>query len=169
MQLRTKLLPVILAIGATASGSLAQLEEVVVTAQKREQSIADVPISITAITRDTIEMLGITSAQDIGALTPNLQISDSPGNANGLTINIRGSVTINPALTLEPTAGLYIDGVYVGKNTGGIFDVMDLERVEVLRGPQGTLYGKNTVGGAVNFISRRPGDTFSGDIKVGFG
>lgn len=169
MPLRTKLLPIAIAIGATASSSFAQLEEVIVTAQKREQSISDVPVSITAITRDTIEMLGIASAQDIGALTPNVQISDSPGNANGLTINIRGSVTINPALTLEPTAGLYIDGVYVGKNTGGIFDVMDLERVEVLRGPQGTLYGKNTVGGAVNFVSRRPGDTFSGDIKVGFG
>jgi len=155
--------------GTIALPSFAQLEEVIVTAQKREQSLADVPVSITAITRDTIETLGIANAQDIGALTPNLQISDTPGNSNGLTVNIRGSVTINPALTLEATVGLYVDGVYVGKNTGGIFDVMDLERVEVLRGPQGTLYGKNTLGGAINFVSRRPSEELSGDIKVGAG
>jgi iron complex outermembrane receptor protein len=158
-----------LSVGLTASSSWAQLEEVIVTAQKKEQSLADVPLSITAITRDTIEALGIASAQDIGALTPNLQVSDSPGNAQGLTINMRGSVTINPALTLEPTVGVYLDGVYIGKNTGGIFDVVDLERVEVLRGPQGTLYGKNTLGGAVNFVSRKPSEELGGDVRVGGG
>ncbi len=160
---------VTLSLSLTALPTWAQLEEVIVTAQKKEQSLADVPVSITAITRDTIEALGIASAQDIGALTPNLQISDSPGNANGLTINMRGSVTINPALTLEPTVGVYLDGVYIGKNTGGIFDVVDLERVEVLRGPQGTLYGKNTLGGAVNFVSRKPSEELSGDVRIGGG
>src|SRR5690606_12116712 len=85
------------------------------------------------------------------------------------TIAIRGSTTINPAITWEPTVGLYMDGVFIGKNVGGIFDVAELERIEMLRGPQGTLYGKNTLGGAVNLISRKPSGEFSGKVRGGIG
>ena len=83
-------------------------------------------------------------------------VGKTPSNNTAATIAIRGAVTINPAATWEPTVGLYLDGVYLGKGQGSIFDVVDLERVEVLRGPQGTLYGRNTVGGAVNLISKKP-------------
>ncbi len=82
---------------------------------------------------------------------------------------IRGAVTTNPAPTWEPTVGMYVDGVFIGKVLGGIFDVADLERVEVLRGPQGSLYGKNTVGGAVNLITRKPSGELMGEVKAGVG
>lgn len=138
------------------------LEEVIVTAQRREQSLQDAPIAITAFSAEDIDTRGIRDVQDIGLFVPNVQIAPSPGGSTGATIAIRGSTTINPALTWEPTVGLYLDGVFLGKNLGGIFEVAELERVEVLRGPQGTLYGKNTIGGAVNLVTRKPGDEFGG-------
>ena len=117
------------------------LEEVIVTAQKREQSLQDIPVAITAFSESDIVTRGIRDVKDIGLFVPNVQIAPSPGISTGATVAIRGSTTINPALTWEPTVGLYLDGVFLGKNLGGIFDVAELARVEVLRGPQGTLYG----------------------------
>lgn len=151
-----------LATGAAAVSAQPILEEVIVTAQKREQSLQDAPIAITAFGAEDIETRGIRDVQDIGLFVPNVQIAPSPGGSTGATIAIRGSTTINPAITWEPTVGLYLDGVFLGKNLGGIFEVAELERVEVLRGPQGTLYGKNTVGGAVNLITRQPGEELGG-------
>jgi iron complex outermembrane receptor protein len=153
-----KLLPaaVLLASGLAASNVMAQLEEVIVTAQKREQSLQDTPISVTAFDTAAIDAQGIANIKDLASFVPNLQIVESPGGTSGATISIRGAVTINPAVTWEPTVGMYLDGVFLGKNLGGIFEIAELERVEVLRGPQGTLYGKNTVGGAINLITRLP-------------
>jgi len=153
--------------GAAAQGGA--IEEIVVTAQKREQSLQETPISITAFSTESIEQLGISDVSDITGFVPNLQINESPGGTAGATVAIRGSVTINPAITWEPTVGLYLDGAFLGKNLGGIFDVAELERVEVLRGPQGTLYGKNTVGGAINLITRKPSGEFGGKVRVGVG
>lgn len=132
------------------------LEEVVVTAQKRVSTLQDTPIALTAVTESSIQDLDIKNVVDLAGISPNVLFVETPSNNTAATIAIRGAVTINPAATWEPTVGLYLDGVYLGKGQGSIFDVVDLERVEVLRGPQGTLYGRNTVGGAVNLISKKP-------------
>ncbi len=155
--------------GAIYAQGAGALEEIVVTAQKREQSLQDTPIAIAAFDGNAIEQRGITDINDIGVMVPNVKMTPSPSNSTATTIAIRGSVTINPAISWEPTVGIYMDGVFIGKNLGGIFDVAELERVEVLRGPQGTLYGKNTVGGAVNLITRRPTGEFGGRVTVGLG
>ncbi len=166
-----KLLPaaVLLASGLAASNVMAQLEEVIVTAQKREQSLQDTPISVTAFDTAAIDAQGIANIKDLASFVPNLQIVESPGGTSGATISIRGAVTINPAVTWEPTVGMYLDGVFLGKNLGGIFEIAELERVEVLRGPQGTLYGKNTVGGAINLITRLPAEDFGGRVDLSVG
>lgn len=151
------------------STAYAQLDEIVVTAQKREQSIQDVPVALTAVESDYIESRNITNIQSLSSLAPNLKIENTPGNTTAAQISIRGGVTINPALTWEPTVGIYLNGSYIGKTQGSIFDVADIERLEVLRGPQGTLYGRNTLAGAVNIISAKPTEEFNGKLKVGIG
>ena len=136
--------------------SVGMLEEIVVTAQKKEESLQDVPIAITALTETVIDDLDIANVVDLAGIAPNVHIINTPSNNTSATIAIRGGVTINPAITWEPTVGMYLDGVYLGKGQGSIFDTVDLERVEILRGPQGTLYGRNTLGGAINLISKKP-------------
>ena len=150
-----------------SSGTSGGIEEVVVTASKREQSLQDAPIAITALTESTIEDLNIASLTDVQSMAPNVHILRAPGNNTGTTITIRGNGTMNPAITWENAVALYVDGVYVGKTQGSLFDMVDLERVELLRGPQGTLYGRNALAGAVNFISKKPsgsGGEFLGTI-----
>lgn len=144
------------------------IEEVVVTAQKKEESLQKTPIALTAISESTINDLDIKNGIDLNGIAPNVFLMQMPANNTGMTAAIRGGVTINPAITWEPTVGIYLDGVYLGKNQGAIFDVVDLERVEVLRGPQGTLYGRNTLAGAINFISKRPsGEGASAKVTLG--
>lgn len=154
-----------------AHGAMAEavLEEVIVTAQKRQQSLQDAPIAITAFGEADIDARGIRDVHDLALFAPNVQIAPAPGGSTGATIAIRGATTINPAITWEPTVGLYLDGVFLGKNLGGIFDIAELQRVEILRGPQGTLYGKNTLGGAVNLITREPGEEFSARLEASAG
>ncbi|MCH9691356.1 MAG: TonB-dependent receptor [Gammaproteobacteria bacterium] len=146
-----------------------RLEEVVVTAQKREQNLQDAPIAITAFDSTAIDNYGIKNISDIGAFAPNVLIANSPGGTAGATISVRGSVTINPAITWEPTVGIYLDNVFLGKNIGAIFDIAELDRVEILRGPQGSLYGKNTVGGAINLITRKPAEEAGGKARATMG
>lgn len=162
-------LAVLLASGLATNNVTAALEEVLVTAQKREQSLQDTPIAITAFDKTAIDARGISDIQDLARFAPNVQIVESPAGSSGVTIAIRGASTINPAVTWEPVVGLYLDGVFLGKNLGGIFDIAELERVEVLRGPQGTLYGKNTVGGAINMITRLPSEEFGGQLDLSVG
>lgn len=135
---------------------------IIVTAQKREENIQEVPIAISAIGKDYLESRDITSIDSLGALAPNVKFERAPSNKTISQIAIRGSVTINPAVTWEPAVGLYLDGVYIAKAQGSIFDIADLERVEILRGPQGTLYGRNSLAGAVNLVTRKP----SGELRV---
>lgn len=147
----------------------AGLQEVVVTAQKREQNLQNVPIAISALAPDFIETRQITSITSLSALAPNLKIDPVGANQTTSTIAIRGNVQGNPQLFFEPSVGLYLDGVYIGKAQGTIFDVADIERIEVLRGPQGTLYGRNTVGGAVNLIARKPSGEWGGRFQASYG
>jgi iron complex outermembrane receptor protein len=160
-------LPLVFALNVNAQ-SAGVLEEVVVTAQKKEENLQDTPIAITAITESTIEDLDIANVVDLAGMAPNVHIINTPSNNTAATIAMRGGVTINPAITWEPTVGMYLDGVYLGKGQGSIFDVVDLERVEILRGPQGTLYGRNTLGGAINLISKKPsGAGTSSKLTIG--
>ena len=126
------------------------------TAQRREESLQDTPISITAFTPDKIADLGIHNVTDIGEYSPNVSITKQPGSNVSLAIYIRGVGSAESSVVNDPKVGVYVDGVYVSKAIGGVFDVVDLERVEVLRGPQGTLFGRNTTGGAVNITTRKP-------------
>ncbi|NRB38209.1 MAG: TonB-dependent receptor plug domain-containing protein, partial [Pseudomonadales bacterium] len=153
----------------SSSENSLSLEEVVVTAQKREQNMQDVPVAITAFNADAIRDRKIDDITDIGSTTPNVQIAPSPGGSTGATVAIRGAASINPAATWEPSVGIYMDGVFIAKNVGGIFDVAELSAIEILRGPQGTLYGKNTTGGAINLVTRKPAEEFGGRMKVGAG
>lgn len=145
------------------------LEEVFVTAQKRSEDLQEVPIALTALTAAQLESRGIANVYDLASLAPNLQISRATANTTGAQIAIRGSVQINPALTWEPTVGMYLDGVYIGKTQGSVFDVVDLERIEVMRGPQGTLYGRNTLAGAINFITPKPSGELAGKAELRLG
>jgi len=155
--------------GIQALAQTAGLEEMVVTAQKREQSLQEAPIAISAFSSEALEQQGIEDIQELSGLVPNVMFNASPSSTTGATVAIRGSVTTNPAITWEPTVGMYVDGVFIGKVLGGIFDVADLERIEVLRGPQGSLYGKNTVGGAVNLVTRKPSGEFGGELLGSYG
>ncbi len=145
------------------------LQVVEVTAQKRKEKLQDVPIAATAISARDMEMRGVNNLLDLAAIAPNLSISKTPGDSTASQISIRGSVTNNPGLYWEPTVGMYVDGVYSGKSQGSVMELLDLERIEVLRGPQGTLYGRNTLAGAVNFITRKPSGELGGSILLDVG
>ena len=101
-------------------------------------------------------------------MSPNVHIIRAPSNNTSTTLAIRGNGTMNPAITWENAVAVYVDGVYIGKTQGSLFDMVDLERVELLRGPQGTLYGRNALAGAINFISKKPsGSGASVDFTLG--
>jgi iron complex outermembrane receptor protein len=143
---------------------------IVVTAQKKSQNLQDVPISISAFDSEALEAARIEGIEDIGTLTPGLYITPNPADNNGVRLNIRGVGTFDPQVGQDSRVAIYIDGVYVGKSQGLAFDSPDLERIEVVKGPQGTLYGRNAVAGAVNLISKRPeGGDFTGEVKGSYG
>jgi len=146
-----------------------EIEEITVTAQKREENIQETPISVTALTGETLQAKGITNVVDLGTTVPNLRITDNPGTSSTTTISIRGLVQANPDIAFSPKVGLYMDGAYIAQQKGSNFDLEDIERVEVLRGPQGTLYGRNTIGGAVNFITKKPTEERSISLKTEVG
>ncbi len=131
------------------------LEEITVTAQKREQSLQDVGIAITAMTGDQMDALGFTSAQQVTAMAPGVQTVQPNGEAN-YSIGIRGVTNSDFTTNVESPVALYVDEVYVSQMSGAGFGLFDMERVEILRGPQGTLFGRNATGGLVHFITRRP-------------
>lgn len=151
--------------GAESAG----IGDIVVTAQKRSENLQDVPIAISAVSSAFIESRGVDSIDNLGTIAPNVKIERAPSSKTISQIAIRGSVTINPAITWEPAVGLYIDGVYIAKAQGSIFDVADLERVEILRGPQGTLYGRNALAGAVNLVTKKPSGEMGGFAELTYG
>ena len=145
------------------------LEEVVVTARRREESLQDTPVSITAFSGAALEARHIERLDGLAAATPNLVIDPSAnfsGSSAAASVFIRGIGQVDFTLTTEPGVGIYLDGVYVATSIGSILDLVDVERVEVLRGPQGTLFGRNTIGGAISVTSKLPDDTFHGKFKV---
>ncbi|MBN1240532.1 MAG: TonB-dependent receptor [Gammaproteobacteria bacterium] len=159
------------AILATDQAAGQQLEEVVVTARFREESLQQTPLAISALTAETLEANGATNVIDVADWAPNVVI-DQLGSGWGPTIaaNIRGLGYADFKPTNEQTVTIYIDDVVLGRPTGALLDLLDLERVEVLRGPQGTLFGKNAIGGVVRLITRKPGEgDQGGNVEVTVG
>jgi iron complex outermembrane receptor protein len=145
------------------------LGDIVVTAQKRSENIQDVPIAISAVGTAYLESRGIDSIEKLGTIAPNVKIDRGASNKTISQIAIRGSVTNNPAITWEPAVGIYIDGVYIAKGQGSFMDLADLERVEILRGPQGTLYGRNALAGALSLVSKKPSGEAGGSAEISYG
>lgn len=147
----------------------ATLEEVVVTAEHKEASVQDTQISISALSAQDIEDLGISNSTDLGYFAPNVTINSYQGGRSGVAVNMRGMAQNETIVTFDPAVGVYIDDVLISKNVGAMLDVVDMERIEILRGPQGTLYGRNTMGGTVNYVTKKPIDEFEAKIGATFG
>ena len=155
---------------AWAQTEAAVLEEILVTARKREESLQETPISVTAFSADALQQANMIDLRDIGKYTPGMSFTSyGMGSSEAGAMFLRGIGQSDHMVTTDPGVGLYIDGVYVGRNQGAALDLLDLERVEVLRGPQGTLFGKNTIGGAVSLVSRKPSMENGGELELTLG
>jgi len=144
--------------------------EIVVTAQFREQRLQDTPIAITAVTGDMLDARSQTSIAELGASAPNVNLSEATGiQGNAISAFVRGIGQEAASFALEPGVGIYIDDIYYGTTFGAVMDLTDLERVEILRGPQGTLAGKNSLGGAIKLFSKRPDGTGGGFVEATYG
>ena len=158
------MLSAVAATGSTSCHVLAQepaLEEVMVTAQKREQSLQDTPIAITAFGTKALEEYSITDLTDLKGYVPSFSIAPFAATKAAPIIFIRGMGNIDVQTTKDGAVGTYLDGVVMSRASGMAADVADLERIEILRGPQGTLYGRNTTAGAINYITAKPTDEFA--------
>ncbi|MCF7518462.1 TonB-dependent receptor [Pseudoalteromonas sp. L21] len=145
-------------------------EKIEVTARKRTESIFESPTAVTSIGENLIDKANMSNLEDIGKYVPNLNITRyGVGNAAHASVFIRGIGLQDHVITTDPGVGVYLDGVYLGRQMGSNLSLPNVDRVEVLRGPQGTLYGRNTLGGAVNIITKQPGDegTITTTAKVG--
>lgn len=142
---------------------------IVVTARRREERLVDVPLSITAISGDALVASGVQDITEIGQEVPNLTLEVSRGTNTTLTAFIRGVGQQDPVAGFEAGVGLYVDDVYLNRPQASVLDIYDVERIEVLRGPQGTLYGRNTIGGAIKYVSRRLADDTSVKVKGTYG
>jgi iron complex outermembrane receptor protein len=158
------------AAAQSATDASGGLEQVTVTAEKRAESLQTTPVAITAYTDATIEKTGVSDIAALADKAPNVTFKFTApvsGASDAATVFIRGIGQSDFALTTDPGVGVYVDGVYASRSVGGVLDVLDLERVEILRGPQGTLFGRNTIGGAVSLITKKPDfDNFSGSVAM---
>ena len=128
---------------------------ITVTARRRAESLIDVPIAISAYSGEQLDNEGAIDLTDIADTTPNVTIEASRGTNSTLTVFIRGVGQQDPVAGFEAGVGLYLDDVYLNRPQAALLDIYDVERIEVLRGPQGTLYGRNTIGGAIKYVTRR--------------
>ena len=161
-----------IAVAGLATTAKATLEEVVVTARKTAESLQDTPISVTALSGDRLEDMGVSRITKLQNVTPNLVFQNTPaysGAGNNAAVYIRGVGQKDFVPTIDPGVGIYVDEVYLGRSAGAVLDMIDIQQVEILRGPQGTLFGKNTIGGAISITTTKPNEELSGkvDIKVG--
>jgi iron complex outermembrane receptor protein len=141
-----------------------EIQKVVVTARRREETLQDVPVSVTAVTAEQISKQGIPDITALATQLPNTTLKSSRATNSTLTAFIRGVGQADPLAGFEAGVGIYLDDVYLARPQGAITDIYDVERIEVLRGPQGTLYGRNTIGGAVKYVTRKlPKDT---DVRI---
>ena len=144
-------------------------EEIVVTARKREENIQEVPVAVTVVTSDELEESAAADLSELQTQVPNLAVYQGRNQSTTLTVFLRGIGQADPLWGVDPGVGLYIDDVYMARPQGALLDVYDVARIEVLRGPQGTLYGKNTIGGAIKYVSRPLTDDLSGMVSLSVG
>ncbi|HEX9595271.1 MAG TPA: TonB-dependent receptor, partial [Anaerolineales bacterium] len=142
---------------ATAASETAGLEEVVVTARRRVENLQDVPMAVTAFSGDELSQRGAADITEIAEVTPSMTLEPSRATNSTLTAFIRGVGQQDPLAGFEQGVALYLDDVYMARPQGALLDIYDVERIEVLRGPQGTLYGRNAVGGAIKYVTRKLG------------
>ena len=174
--------PLALAISITATGAVssisvapfaqaqdAMIEEVVVTARKRQESLQDVPVAVTALTPNQLERGSIQRTTDIDKMVPNVELHQTYIGSESLSASIRGIGFDDIEKSLEPTVGVAVDGVFMASNSGAVFDMFDVESVEVLRGPQGTLFGRNTIGGVINVTRTKPTGEWGAKLQATFG
>jgi iron complex outermembrane recepter protein len=140
---------------AAEAGSASDgLAEIVVTARRRAENLQDVPVAVTALSADVLQQQAVTSLSDLGAFVPNMKISADRATSSTINVYIRGVGQSDPLWGFEPGVGVYIDDVYMARPQAALLDVYDVDRLEILRGPQGTLYGKNTIAGAIKYVTR---------------
>ncbi len=148
------------------------VEELVVTAQKRSENVQDVPIAISAFTANALQERAVGNVAQLSNLAPNVTLDGGTpfsGSPSVLSAYVRGIGSDDFAFNIDPGVGIYVDGVYLARTVGANQDLLDVERIEILKGPQGTLFGRNTIGGAISIVTRDPGDTFrfKGDVTTG--
>ncbi len=158
-----------LPVPALAQDEVAALGDIIVTARKREESLQDVPISVTAVSGARLEEMGVPDVVAVGQSMPNVTLEVSRATNTTLTAFIRGVGQQDPVAGFEGGVGIYLDDVYLARPQGTVFDIYDVERIEVLRGPQGTLYGRNTIGGAVKYVTRRLPEESELGLRVAVG
>jgi iron complex outermembrane recepter protein len=156
----------VLDAGTGASG---KLEDVVVTAQRRAESVQDIPVSVSAFSPAELERRNIDTTLDLVQYVPNLIGHNNTGLGSANVYYLRGLGNTESIATFDPPVGTYVDDVYIARQNANNFALFDVERIEVLRGPQGTLFGRNTTGGAINVILKKPGTEFGGFAEAGFG
>jgi iron complex outermembrane receptor protein len=159
-------------LALSCGSAFAQVEEIIVTAEFREADVQDTPIAITAISGDLLEARSQTNVFEISSQAPNVTLKPGGPARSGMMAYIRGIGQSDFIAAVEPGVGMYVDDVYYAQLTGSLLDLLDLDRVEILRGPQGTLAGRNSIGGAIKLYSNKPGssgDEGGGSLKVGYG
>jgi iron complex outermembrane recepter protein len=156
-------------VALTADPAAATGGDILVTARRRAESLQDVPISVSAFDGAALENSGAVDLTAVMQQTPNTTLQIARGSNSTLIAFIRGVGQQDPLWGFEPGVGLYVDDVYVARPQGAVLDIFDIERVEILRGPQGTLYGRNTIGGAIKYVTRRLGHDFSGRVRASYG
>ncbi len=155
-------------IPAVALGQDA-LEEVVVTARKREESLQETPVAVSAFSAEGLEELGLRNISDLTKVVPNVDMYSGNGTTGSGNVFIRGIGARNTGVNFDSGVGIYVDGVYVSRADGAVLDNVDLQSVQVVRGPQGTLFGKNTTGGAILYTTNRPDEEYGGHAQVRVG
>lgn len=143
------------AVAQAPAQGVTAVEELVVTARRREESLKDVPVAVTAVSAERLEATGAADITTLQQSTPNLTVQVARGSNSTLISFIRGVGQQDPLWGFEPGVGLYVDDVYIARPQGAVLDIFDIERMEVLRGPQGTLYGRNTIGGAIKYVTAK--------------
>ena len=151
------------------SGISALMDEITVTARKVEENIQDAPIAVSAFSGESLQARGIERIDNLDSITPNMEFRNINTNGAGgsnASVYIRGVGQTDFVPSADPGVGIYVDGVYYARSIGSVLDLIDIERVEVLRGPQGTLFGRNTTGGAVSIHTQKPHEEFEGKIRA---
>ncbi len=154
---------------ALAQNSNDMIEEVIVTAQRRAESVQDVPIAVSAYSDEQLRALQVTEVLDMARLVPNLLGHNNTGLGTANLYSLRALNNTESIATFDPPVGSYVDDIFISRQNANNFALFDIDRIEVLRGPQGTLFGRNTTGGAVNVILKKPAEEFGGYLELGFG